>query len=306
MKILAAHLPKDSLLWLETDNERFLSIWQQDRSGLPKGAVLIVHAEGENPTWPNTTKPLHDTLPNHGWATLAISLPEPDALQTPSRTLPVKTHPVEPAIAMETETSEGSTSAPADIKQPESTNSPATNEKPQPDSPLANTMSAETIVEKRLETAMQFLHDRGQFNIILIGSGVGAIRAHEFLNKITPKINNPKLKAKLERPVRAMVLVNARNQLPMAEDSFNNWFSDPDIPVLDIFVQTDRRNTQEAAARKILAQQKKVTAYKQVRITELSHEKSWSENQLSRRVRSFLDSNAVGIEVKNATLRKYK
>ncbi len=314
MKLLADYLPKDAPIWLETDDGPFLALWQEDRSGFPKGALLIIHAEGEHPAWPNTTKPLHDTLPDYGWATLAVSLPPPDKPEQPKRTLPVKVKRmvVNKEEGANEESSDDSEPQEAAAEEPTTTESEPTTtasalpmQQDKQDSMRASKMSAEDITEKRLESALRFLHDQGQFNLIILGNGSGAIRAHDFVEKITPKIDNPRLKAKVERPVRAMILVNGRNQLPSMADNYEGWFSDPEIPILDIFVPTGYRNKEDAAYRKILAKRKKVTVYKQVRLTSFNAGKSWKENVLSRRVRSFLDTNAVGIEVKNAKLRRY-
>lgn len=308
MKILGDHLSKESLLWLDTEYGRFLSLWQKDRSGYPKGALMIIHAEGEHPAWPNTTKPLHDTLPDYGWATLAISLPTPDQPDIPQRTLPpkVKKAPTKTNSEDEADAKSSEQEKTAMISNDSQPNEAKDQSTKPPVTDKANMPSAEMITEKRLEAALRFLHDQGQFNLIILGSGSGAIRAHSFIEKITPKIDNPRLKAKLERPIRAIVLINGRNRLPTMDESYQEWFNDPEIPVLDIFVQGDQRNLIDAKKRKVLARQAKVTTYKQVRLSSLNPEKSWNENGLSRRVRSFLDSNAVGIEVKNAKLRRYK
>ncbi|MGH1439197.1 MAG: DUF3530 family protein [Cellvibrionaceae bacterium] len=313
MALLGEYLSEDSLIWLNTEFGRFLSVWQKDRSGDPKGALLIIHAEGEHPAWPNTTKPLHDTLPDAGWATLAISFPAPDERKVPQRTFPTKAKRIiqseedesnEESEGGENSDEQAKTAAIAEDEPAEKKEValPAPAPAIQADEP--EKPSAELVTEKRLEAALQFLHDQGQFNLIVLGSGSGAIRAHDFIDKITPKIDNPKLKAKLERPIRAMVIVNARNRLPIMEEAYQNWFSDPEIPVLDIFVQDNYRNKVEAKKRKVLARQKKVVTYKQVRLNSINPEKSWNENSLSRRIRSFLDTNAVGIEVKNAKVQK--
>lgn len=313
MALLGEYLSEDSLIWLNTEFGRFISVWQKDRSGDPKGALLIIHAEGEHPAWPNTTQPLHDTLPDDGWATLAISLPAPDERKIPQRTFPTKAKRI---IQSEDDNSneEGGEKSDEQAKTAAIAEDSAEDkvaEKPEVTPPTPTIQEedvapppSELVTEKRLEAALQFLHDQGQFNLIVLGSGSGAIRAHDFIDKITPKIDNPKLKAKLERPIRAMVIVNARNRLPIMEEAYQNWFSDPEIPVLDIFVQDNYRNKVEAKKRKILARQKKVVTYKQVRLNSINPEKSWNENSLSRRVRSFLDTNAVGIEVKNAKVQK--
>ena len=162
---------------------------------------------------------------------------------------------------------------------------------------------AETESLNRLESALVFLHDQGQFNIIVLGSGLGAIRAQNFMTQITPKIENPRLRANFEKPVRALIIINGRNQLPSEKDLYRDWFTDPEIPILDIFVMNDSRNIVEAKARKVLAKQKGVLVYKQVKVPAVLRESSWGETPISRRVRSFLDTNAVGVEVKNARVK---
>ncbi|MBX2809260.1 MAG: alpha/beta hydrolase family protein [Cellvibrionaceae bacterium] len=294
MKLLAADLAEETFVWLKNGETAYLAVWQPDRSGSPKGALLILHAEGETPMWPQLSKPLHNTLPDYGWATLAISLPLPDPPAIPTRTLPAKTRPtgIEQPTKQTTAETSPAENRPAEAASQSQAKTPS--------------IMAEADTEQRLTEALRFLHDQGQFNVIILGSGVGAIRAQYFIDKITPKVTNPRLKATLEKPIRALVLVNARNQLHAGAEVFKDWFSDPEIPVLDIFLTTDKRNSQAAKQRQILARQKNIGVYKQVRIAALSREKSWEENRLSRRIRSFLDNNAVGIEVDNATVRRYK
>jgi hypothetical protein len=312
MELLASQLPKDASLWLQADTGRFLSLWQKDRSGTPKGALLMVHAEGEHAIWPISTKPLHDTLPNYGWSTLAISLPSPEFTQVPERTFPVKTIPVKTEENADTDALDQETVADTETSQQEAPKepNPITAKKPSKieNKKRENLPSMEEVTERRLEAALRFLHDRGQFNVILLGNGGGAIRAHRFLEKITPKITNPKLKATFEKPVRAIVIVNGRNQLSgnQKAQTYDKWFNYADVPVLDIFVDSDHQNSLAAKQRKILAQQKNVKTYRQVRIAHLNQETNWGENQLSRRIRSFLDNNAAGFEIEKATLRRYK
>ncbi len=283
---------KEATVWLETSsNERFLSLWQPDRSGNPRGALLIIHSEGEHPAWPNTTNPLHETLPDYGWATMALSLPEPAQATPPERTLAVKTAPAAKMDGQEDNSSKNTGKSEGAQSTEEEPKTMA--EKPSTDS-TTKTVSPEAITEQRLETALRFLHGQGQFNIVILGNGTGAIRANTFLNNNTPKTEDPSLAN--AKPFRAIVLLNGRNRLPTMEQDYKNWFSDPSIPVLDIYVGKDPRNQQAAKARKVLAKQKKVAVYKQVKLSHLTHTRDGRENILSRRIRSYLSANATGVE----------
>lgn len=302
MKRLAKALPDKAGRWLDSESETFFALWQADRSGDAKGALLILHAEGEHPSWPTITQPLHDTLPDYGWATMAISLTDSSTHSLPKRTIPVKTIP-KYDIEEESEDGkeeEGSTKA----IQKETTSQTPTATPTSTANPPQVQANVEQLTEDRLVTTLKFLHDRGQFNIAILGHGISGIRAQSFMESITPKITDKKLKEQLEKPIRAMILYNARNKLPKDESTFDGWFFDPEVPVLDIYTVHDRRNQQDARTRKIKAQRKQVSTYQQVRFSEMSRETTWGENRLSRRIRSFLEAYASGIEVKNAQIEK--
>ncbi len=289
MKLLANTLNQQSTQWIDSDDGPFFAIWQEDRSGDAKGALLIIHANGEHPAWPQTTKPLHDTLPDYGWATMAISLPPTKQTAPPKRTFPVKARQ---AVISDTEKASATETQKTQAPEPEVTSQPN------------DTNNIEALTDSRLTAALKFLHDKGQFNVAILGSGTGAIRANTFLKNISPNISDQQLKARLEKPIRAFMTYNARNKMSPQSQEYEDWFSDPEVPVLDIYTTTDLRNQRESQTRKIIAKQKKVSQYSQAKIAEMSYEKAWGENRLSRRIRSFLDAHVKGVEVKNAQVRK--
>lgn len=318
MMLLAEQLPSGKPYWLNDGENDFLAVWQEDRSGDAQGALLILHAEGEHPSWPQTTQPLHDSLPEYGWATMAIQLPDPLGKQLPRRTLAAKSviKPINRDIVNE-ETEENNQEKPEtndtqnNSENDTSTKNPKANAvSPQPlddtqhTRPIKTASDIENIAAQRLTAAIKFLHDKGQFNIVLMGNGTGAIRGHELMREIVPIIDDVKLKKKIEKPIRGSIIFNAKNTLPTSEKIYEDWFFDPEIPVLDIYMGGNIEYKKEARVRKAMARRKKAVAYKQIALAELSYEKSWRENRLSRRIRSFLDAYIQGIEVENATLKK--
>ena len=313
MEKLASYLDENAQLWLESEHGRFLSFWQQHRAAESKGALLIIHAEGEHPAWPKIHKPLHDSLPNYGWSTLAISVPKHAQQPIPQRSFPPKVKVSAISVDQEAEENkdqpqEGDKEAEKNDNNMPTAAAPTTN-KPVNTTPNPitgqNQISTEIIIEKRLETALAFLHDEGQYNIIVLGSGSGAIHATEFIRKTTPKIDNPALKAKLKKPFYALILINADNQLP-GQASYSNWFHDPALPILDIYLADGYGKQNDAKARKILAKQYKAAHYKQVALTSIHSEKNWEENKISRRVRGFLEKYVAGIEVDRATYKRVR
>lgn len=77
---LANTLEPSQVLWLNDDQNRFLTIFTPDQSGQPKGAVVILHDADSHPDWPEVIRPLRSSLPLHGWATIAVQLPQLDAI----------------------------------------------------------------------------------------------------------------------------------------------------------------------------------------------------------------------------------
>lgn len=313
MQLLENNLTNGVPTWLSDGEEEFLTIWHEDRSGNAQGALLILHAEGEHPSWPRTTQPLHDSLPEYGWATLAIHLPNPAYEGIPERTLSVKTIPPKKSRDIDNNRDDNSDNESGDeepkaseqkVEENTPTVEPPTNGTLAERKPTRTHQEIEAIAENRLTAALKFLHDKGQFNIVLMGNGVGAIRGHKLMKSIIPIIDDEKLKKKIEKPIRGSIIFNAKNTLPKEKEIYKDWFFDPDIPILDIYMDTDIRNIKDAKKRKALAKRQKVIIHKQLKLSNLSYETSWKENQLSRRIRSFLVTNVQGIEVENAKVKK--
>jgi hypothetical protein len=242
---------------------------------------------------------------------MAISLPDQYLKKIPKRTLKLKKVPVKKTVQEEeTEINEPTVTKETNTKIAEAT----TINESKKGNDNVNTKENSSLVddvrkrgehiEKRLVSAIKFLHDRGQFNIVLMGNGTGAIRTHTFIKSITPQINDAQLKKKLEKPIRASIIFNARNRLPTDNEDYQEWFFDPDIPILDIYTAGDTRNQEDAKIRKALGKNKKAVVHSQIKLTEMSYETSWGENRLSRRIRSFLDAYVQGIEVGNRSHKK--
>jgi len=62
-------------IFLKTDKHKFLSIFMETESDVPKGAAIILHGRGYHPNWKNVVYPLRTELPDHGWHTLSIQMP---------------------------------------------------------------------------------------------------------------------------------------------------------------------------------------------------------------------------------------
>ncbi len=71
-----SHLPDTQILWLETQHESFLGLFQPANAPTPKGAVLLLHHDRTSADWPGTITTLRHGLPDQGWHTLSLALPD--------------------------------------------------------------------------------------------------------------------------------------------------------------------------------------------------------------------------------------
>lgn len=83
-----------TIIWLETETNQFLGLYNAHQQELAQGAVIIAHQMGAHADWPQIILPIRAALPQYGWSTLSVQLPilPPDrALQNYGKTLPQAT-----------------------------------------------------------------------------------------------------------------------------------------------------------------------------------------------------------------------
>jgi hypothetical protein len=71
-----SHLPDTQTLWLETPQESFLGLFKPANAPTAKGAVLLLHHDRTSADWPGSISTLRRGLPDQGWHTLSIALPD--------------------------------------------------------------------------------------------------------------------------------------------------------------------------------------------------------------------------------------
>jgi len=324
MKLLAAKLDPDSVVWLDALEEQFLAIYEPEYTGVPQGAVLLLHGEGQHSSWPKTIQMIRSSLPRFGWNTLSMSLPNPDVVPPPPRdprpiasTQPAPTAP-ENAEQGDSDTSDADAETPkaplggedSEIFDAENnalsdgTLPPPSNPRGATEPPAELKIPVEDRTVARIRAAMKYLNNLGQFNIVLLGDGVGAARAGHFFSRLpVPVVTNPN--AKPIKPIRAVVILNARNHNPLGDINLTNSLFDPAVPTLDIFFGLDQRNALDAEQRKRYAQRNMHKVYRQVQLPVMSEVAQQGENRVSRRIRGFLQEYARGVKVDNAIVNKY-
>ncbi len=324
----------EQTLSLNTPDGEFVAIWQDDTSGKPLGALLMLHDASQMPDWPAQLQPLREYLSQHGWATLAISLPEPDPRLLPVRPEPPKLPP--PAAPAEgdaagAEANKDGKEAADKKPQEEPTKEEKPPEKaaekgdgkdatsetkevfndatgkigdgslppaPPPKQEVLPSPPAEPIAQARISAALELLKEKRQYNNSLLGIGLGAVRAAYFVvqHQGEPAQQAPD-GAPLTPPFQTLLLINPRMQIDaLAGFNLTQALANPKMPVLDVSYRTHPAAPSSAPVRRASARKNGLMAFQQHLILEPEGSDA-GEEQLNRIVRGFLVKYAKGKQI---------
>ena len=307
--LLESKYPADSIKKIGSDGNKFIGLYEKDKTGNPYGAILIVHGEGQNADWPHTISAIRQELPEHGWTSLSITLPEPAKPIVPAR--PTPQPPAQKPTKQDASESEAEAGEPSTQEEVENNDTntmasqetkPETTNKPLETLDIKSAEEIEALALERLKEAVSFLNNEGQFNIVVAAHGTAALRAMNYLaseSTVIPGTKNKNGKSKVQRPLRAMVFLNARNSLLGIEASLSELLDMQDFSVLDIYFDEHYLDNIEAQARKKAAKSNNMNTYFLVKLLTPTHHIFDDENRFTRRVRGFLDQHARGVEVES-------
>lgn len=307
--LLESKYPTEAVKKIGSESNMFIGLYAKDKTGNPYGAILIVHGEGQNADWPHTISTIRQGLPEHGWTSLSITLPEPAKPLVPSRPTPKPITPkqanqdaAEPEMATEQSPQEAIISDANTMATQQTEPKADTTSEPLEKLDIKSAEETEALALERLKEAISFLNSEGQFNIVIAAHGTAALRAMNYLDgasTISPDTKNKNNKPKMQRPARAMVFLNARNSLLGIETSLSQLLDMQDLPILDIYFDEHYLDDIEAQARKKAAKGNNMSAYFLVKLLKPIQSIFDNENRFTRRVRGFLDQHARGVEVES-------
>ncbi|MFC3150794.1 DUF3530 family protein [Litoribrevibacter euphylliae] len=304
--LLLKEVDDREVLKLQAGDEEFIGLFLEYNTAQPLGAVLILHDEDSHPDNNRLIAPLRKYLPDYGWNTLAIAIPEADTTPLPERKWPK--YPAdftlnppeadEEADESDTEANENeanenkeSTDS-ADTGSDTSTEDSATSEAGTDDSAETASKdseddkpSAQEITMQRIGSAVQELINRGQLNIVIIGQGIGASWAVSYLESSS------------EQQMFTLVMINPK--LPTTEtdkDFINTRLGEfGNLPILDIVSQSNELPKRQAKERSNIARRKQLPAFQQLFTRPVND--PWTEHhRIVKRVRGWLAQNAPGEE----------
>lgn len=297
LDLLSSEINEADIKWLTSEGKTFLSLWQPDQTGNPFGALLILHGNGQSLDDPYEISAIRNNLAQHGWATLAIHLPATAKKAIPPRpdpVMPKSTNPEGNAQMKEGEEEQAETGMESSTSKKEDTSKKAMETSSSP----MEKEDPEKIVKARMDAAVTFLKEQGQYNIVIIGHGISANRAMRYIDILSGgrKLRTQK-KRKIKRPFRAAVLVAARNQTAISTKRIDDYFNDPGLPVLDITYGEHYMDQTEIRQRAKTARAAGIRDYFQIKMLRPTGVEEDYENRLTRRIRGFLNTHAKGVEI---------
>ncbi|MNQ61893.1 Alpha/beta hydrolase family protein [compost metagenome] len=254
--------------------ESFLALWKPANSNDPQGAVIIVPGSGETADWPRTVGPLRRKLPDAGWHSLSLTLPDmlgdvppPRAAQavptpgaSPASTTATSRHTTPPDANASVEQATASENEEADTK-------PSTAREPGKD-------DAERIFS-RIEAGIAFAQQQKARTIVLLGHGSGAYWAARYLSERQPP------------QVQRFIMVAAQPPID-ASAALDALAPDVKLPTAD-FYYSDRPLARKAAEQRLHASKRlDDSGYTQVALKAMPGNRAAEHEQLYRRVRGWL------------------
>lgn len=269
---LERQLPQAEQQQLQAGDESFLALWKPANTDSPKGAVIVIPGAGENADWPNAVGPLRRKLPDVGWSSLSLTMPDaledgvvaraPDAEPAAANAdaeadkAKPKDTPVDPAAAAEAEAAATAARAAADAEQ------------------------AKAVSERifaRIESAVAFAQQNKARSIALIGHGSGAYWAARYMSE------------KASPAVQKLVMVTAQDT---GRDTPSLLEILPTLKVATAdFVEKDRPvASKQAQARLDASKRVKGGKFTQTTLNAIPGNSAADQEQLARRVRGWLES----------------
>ena len=270
---LARTIPAEEQQQLQAGDDTFLSLWKPANVAEPKGVVIIIPGAGETADWPQAIGPLRRQLPNAGWSSLSITLPDLQSDVIAPRVLDVP-----PTIKAPDVGSKDSTTA-APIEQAAGGEADVADKVVVDSSEEHAKVDAERIFA-RLDAAIAYAEQQSAPSIVILGHGTGGYWAARYMSEKQP--------SQVEKLVMVAVQTPAK-----AKPELTELTPTLKLPTADIFYM-DKPLDRNAALERLQASKRlKTLAFSQVSLKSLPGNAKDQQEQLVRRVRGWLSPNAA-------------
>jgi pimeloyl-ACP methyl ester carboxylesterase len=264
---LIRQLPDQEQQVLQAGDESFLALWLPANAVEAHGVVVLVAGDGESADWPNVLGPLRRKLPEAGWHSLTLSLPDPqDDL------------PLAPAIKAANAAT--ATDAPPPAAKagelPPVTDTVQPDPSPQTDQPTEDASERHARrIKQRIAAALELARQQQAKQIVLLGHGSGGYWSMRYLSDEQPA------------DVRSLLLVNVK---PAADASpgLDELQASLKLTTGDFYYKDRPLERSAATERAQASKRQKHPAYTQVALKALPGNPEVEQEQLYRRLRGWL------------------
>ncbi len=276
---LERQLQADQQQQLAAGDERFLALWLPANASQSKGAVILLPGDGESADWPQVIGPLRRKLPDAGWHSLSLSLPDP--LREPTLTAARS-----PAPAPETERAEDS----PDSAQPQVNQPVAEVGSAEPAGASIDAAPADLDAQReaqaarvfaRIQAGIAFAQQQQSKTLVLLGHGTGAYWAARYLEQ------------QPDAPIAHLLLVDAA--LPERfGPALDELIPGLKISTGDFYHRDLKPNEGGARARHSASKRLAHPDYTQVALAALPGDRASEQEYLFRRLRGWLELKLKG------------
>ena len=305
---LAGSLKEHEIVWLDvsypesTEAQKTLAIAHPSLIAQEQGAILLIHDKEQHADWPQIIRPLRKILPESGWYTLSVSLPDDTRIKLPERRLATKEFD-QVVLSASLKSNLDSGKRVRDDSASEDESVPlnevvAANENTESDAGADSEESVDidlAVAEKQgqnkipydvralthIEKAVEHLKANDYQNIVMVAHRHSAelvlnyIKAHQ---------------SELVTPGFALVFIE-----PLIDDAYllnlTDWLGESfSVPILEIINRSNYQAGEQAKTREFAMQRAGVMTFRQLFLT-ISNSEVFNES-LSRRVKLWLDVNA--------------
>lgn len=262
---LAAQLPAQEQQRLQAPDESFLALWRPANVAQPHGVVILLGGDGESPDWPTSLGPLRRKLPDAGWHSLALGLPDPLDSQPQAR------RPAQPDSTAEAAAADEEAAAPSSPPVAALTEEMAASDAP-PEDPAARHARR---IQQRIAAALQLARQQQAPRIVLLGHGNGAYWSARYLSEEKPA------------DVQNLLLV-APEQPADTRPGLDELLPELTLATGDFYYRDSPAARTAASERARLSKRQAHPAYIQVGMNALPGNPALEHEQLFRRLRGWL------------------
>ena len=324
---------EDEVVTITSPEENYYGLYLPQATSSPQGAVLILHDQQQHGHWPEVIGPLRDYLPQFGWSTLTIELPDsPKRRRLPRDAAESESKPSESS-------DEGVEAENTDLAQEENTSDDATEETDKiekmdnqgPDTESAENINAQNDeqVDEDAEPALPRLQklpdleteqaesiapeiatvneieDFQKQNRQRVGSAIAYLQSKNQYNLVLIgygrgaawAIDFIHQQISQEEEPKGLTLITIDALPDYYQNSLmNEQLTDITVPYLDLLQHAEFGRARDAKKRLAIMRRNNNKKYRQITTQAISSYRE-TENPTSRRIRGWVMRNAGGTQI---------